>query len=98
MRFDFVITLKTAQALGLTIGGPKWIVTPKCIFEFDRVAGAARLRSIHPGIDPEDIRRSTGFAVETAGIPVTEAPTAEELAILRRKVDPHGALIPHGGH
>jgi len=84
--------------LGLTIGGPKWIVTPKCIFEFDRVAGAARLRSIHPGIDPEDVQRSTGFAVETSGIPVTEAPTAEELAILRRKVDPHGALIPHGGH
>lgn len=85
------------QALGLTIGGPQWIVTPKCIFEFDRVAGQARLRSIHPGIDPDDVRRSTGFAVETDGIPTTKAPTNEELAILRRRVDPHGALIPHGG-
>lgn len=85
------------QELGLAMGGPKWIVTPKCIFEFDRASGMARLRSIHPGIDSEDVRRSTGFAVETSGIPTTEAPTTEELAILRRKVDPHRALLPHGG-
>lgn len=86
------------RALGLTHGGPKWIVTPKCIFEFDREAGEARLSSIHPGIDPDDVRRSTGFAVSTAGVPVTSTPTAEELDVLRRKVDPNQVLIPHGGH
>lgn len=85
------------RKLGLMSGGPKWIVTPKCIFEFDGQAGEARLRSIHPGIDPQDVTRSTGFTVSTSGVPATEAPTAEELRILRRKVDPNNALIPHPG-
>lgn len=86
------------KALGLSYGGPRWIVTPKCIFEFDRQAGDARLRSIHPGVDPEEVILSTGFTVSTSGVPTTETPTAEELQILRRQVDPNNALIPHGGH
>lgn len=85
------------EALGLSMGGPKWIVTPKCIFEFDPVSGEARLSSIHPGVEPEDVRSSTGFAVSTKDIPTTPIPTREELEVLRREVDPHKALIPHGG-
>lgn len=85
------------KRLGLDSGGPEWIVTPKCIFHFDRGSGEARLCGIHPGVDPDDVRQSTGFAVDTTGIPTTAAPTAEELEILRRKVDPYGALIPHAG-
>lgn len=86
------------RKLGLEFGGPEWIVTPKCIFDFDRQAGQARLHSIHPGIDPEEVVSCTGFPVAVAGIPTTEIPTDEELDLLRRKVDPHHALIPHGGH
>lgn len=80
--------------LGLDRGGPKWIVTPKAIFDFDTKAGAARLASIHPGIAAEDVRANTGFAIST-DVPSTPAPTREELAILRREVDPNGILIPH---
>jgi len=86
------------EGLGLKSGGPKWIVTPKCIFEFDTQAGKARLRSIHPGVDREELVRSTGFPVSTADVPITEAPTAEEIQILRREVDPHNVLVPHGDH
>ncbi|WP_413729011.1 hypothetical protein [Sodalis sp. RH22] len=84
------------RALGLNHGGPEWIVTPKCIFAFDDVSGHARVVSIHPGIDPDDVRRSTGFPVSVADAPITPLPTREELAILRRRVDPHDVLIPHG--
>ncbi|AHF77276.1 Putative coenzyme A transferase [Sodalis praecaptivus] len=81
-------------ALGLTRGGPRWIVTPKAIFDFDRQQGRARLLSIHPGVSAEEVRQSTGFAVQPDEVPVTPWPTAEELDILRRVVNPHGALIP----
>ncbi|WP_413725300.1 hypothetical protein [Sodalis sp. RH16] len=85
------------RRLGLTRGGPEWIVTPKCIFEFEPGSGTARLLSIHPGVDPEDVIRSTGFAVSTDGVPVTALPDPQELDLLRRKVDPNSVLIPHGG-
>ncbi|WP_158782378.1 CoA-transferase subunit beta [Pantoea sp. BAV 3049] len=82
------------QALGLEHGGPAWIVTPKCIFDFSRPSGRVRLASIHPGIDPEEIIQATGFSVDVNDVPVTPLPEKEELAILRRCVDPHGVLLP----
>lgn len=81
--------------LGLHHGGPKWIVTPKAIFDFDRQRGHARLLSIHPGVSPQEVRDSTGFAINVEDVPLTPWPTAEELALLRHVVNPHGALIPH---
>lgn len=83
------------RALGLTHGGPQWIVTPQAIFDFDRQLGRARLLSIHPGVTPQQLRDSTGFAVNTDEVPTTPWPTHEELSLLRRVVNPHGALIPH---
>lgn len=81
--------------LGLQQGGPQWIVTPKAIFDFDRQQGKARLLSIHPGVSPQEVRDNTGFAVNTDDVPLTPWPTAEELTLLRKVVNPHGALIPH---
>lgn len=83
------------EALGLHHGGPQWIVTPKAIFDFDRIRGKARLHSIHPGVSPEELRDSTGFAIDLRDAPQTPWPSAEELELLRRVVNPHGALIPH---
>ncbi len=83
------------KKLGLKRGGPMWIVTPKCIFDFDLDSGRVRLRSVHPGVDKQDVVDSTGFeilGVEEAG--VTPEPTGEELSILRNEVDPRGILIP----
>lgn len=82
-------------ALGLHHGGPQWIVTPKAIFSFNRQQGHAQLHSIHPGVTPEEVRSSTGFSVDTDEVPATPWPTAEELSLLRRVVNPYGALIPH---
>jgi glutaconate CoA-transferase, subunit B len=100
-RVDFVSGvgypggLEGRRRLGLDGGGPEWVVTPKCIFDFDREAGRMRVRSIHPGVTAAALREATGFDLgDLAGVPETEPPTAEELEILRRRVDPRGILLP----
>lgn len=87
--------LEGRAALGLDHGGPQWIVTPKAIFGFDRQAGHARLQSIHPGVSLDDVRESTGFPLGNDAPDETPEPTAEDLRILRRHVDPRNILIPH---
>jgi glutaconate CoA-transferase subunit B len=73
--------------------GPKWIVTPKCIFDFDPDSLEARLAMVFPGVTIEDVRANTGFEVKTAKKVETVAPpTREELEALRTLVDPTGVL------
>ena len=83
------------KALGLDWGGPELVITPKCVFDFDKRAGRMKVRSIHPGVSAEALRASTGFDLGPLdGVPVTPEPDAEALAVLRRDVDPRGILIP----
>ena len=78
--------------LGLQGGGPRFIVTPLCIFAFDE-AGEIFVHSVHPGVTAEDVRANTGYAIDVPdGVERTDAPTAQELEILRRDFDPHGLL------
>lgn len=62
------------------------VVTPLCIF-VKRADGRLHLESIHPYTSAEEVKKQTGFPVETEGVPVTPPPTAEELAALA-EVDP----------
>ena len=74
-------------------GGPKWIVTPKCIFDFDPDALDARLYMTFPGVTVEDIKANTGFEVKTAKkVETIEPPTRTELDALRNEVDKTGVL------
>ncbi len=83
------------KALGLDWGGPELVITPKCVFDFDKRAGRMKVRSIHPGVSVEALRAGTGFDLGPLdGVPVTPEPDAEALAVLRRDVDPRGILIP----
>jgi glutaconate CoA-transferase, subunit B len=61
------------------------VVTPLCIFV--KRDGRLLLESIHPYSSAEEVKKQTGFAIETEDVPVTPAPTHEELAALAR-VDP----------
>ena len=65
-------------------------MTPLCVLR--RMDGALDVESVHPFSGPEAVVSATGFAV-TAGpeTPVTPAPTAEELAVLR-EIDPAGVV------
>lgn len=78
---------------GLTHEGPRFCLTPRCVFDFDPDTLRMRLRSVHPGHTPEEVAAETGFAFGTASeVAETTPPTAEELSVLRRHVDPGGAL------
>ena len=77
-RLDFV----TAE------GNVDRVVTPLCVFK--REDGCLRVESIHPGVEPGQLVAATGFSIEVdRETPVTEPPSADELAALAR-VDPEG--------
>lgn len=83
------------RTLGLDSGGPEWVVTPKCIFDFDKEAGRMKARSVHPGVDAAELQAATGFDLGPLdGVPRTPEPDPRLLAVLRNEVDPRGILIP----
>ncbi|MCW2242130.1 hypothetical protein [Azospirillum canadense] len=85
--------LEGRKRLGLNHGGPEWVVTPKCVFDFDKEAGRIRVKSVHRDADRRDLAEHTGFAVDAGNAPLTAAPTKDELDLLRRHVDPNGILL-----
>jgi len=77
---------------GAEFGGVdlRLIVTNLCVMDFGGSDHAIRIVSLHPGVDVEQVREATGFALEAAvELPVTQLPTEEQLAVIRR-LDPHG--------
>jgi hypothetical protein len=51
-----------------------------------------RLRSVHPGVDVEDVVEATGFElVVPADVPVSRLPTPEDLRLIREVIDPEDA-------
>jgi glutaconate CoA-transferase, subunit B len=80
-------------ARGLPPGGPKLVVTPLGVFDFEPASKAMRVASLHEGVSLAEVRQRTGFELLCAGDPpVTTAPTAAELQILRERVDRSGVL------
>jgi glutaconate CoA-transferase subunit B len=80
--------------LGLP-GGPQLCVTNLCVFDFDPDSKRMRIRSVHPGVTVEQVVEATGFelAAPAGEVPETEAPTDDELRILREDVDPTAARL-----
>ena len=69
--------------------GPQCVVTNLAYLDFDEQSKHMRLASIHPGVDLEKVKNSTGFElVIPDDLQTTIPPTAEEIALLREKVDP----------
>ena len=99
-KCDFVSTVcwgaggaDARSRLGLPGGGPKYCVTPLCIMDFSEDEKRLRLRSLHPGVSVEEVQRQTGFPlIVPPVVPTTERPSAEELKVLRERVDWVGAL------
>lgn len=65
------------------------VVTNLCVFDYDS-NGHLKVRSIHPGISPEEVREATGFDIDTTDATVTRVPSAEELFLIRDVIDPTG--------
>jgi glutaconate CoA-transferase subunit B len=78
---------------GLPAGGPRLVVTPLGVFDFEPLSKSMRLKSLHEGVTVEQVRDSTGFdLIVSSGFESTAPPTSEELFVLRRSVDSTGVL------
>jgi acyl CoA:acetate/3-ketoacid CoA transferase beta subunit len=68
------------------------VVSDLGVFDFETPDRVMRVRSLHPGVTPEEVREATGFAlVIPDDVPITRLPTAEELVLVREVIDPRGA-------
>ncbi|MFW5771816.1 MAG: CoA-transferase subunit beta [Phototrophicaceae bacterium] len=69
--------------------GPRYLITD--LGQFDWAGGRMRLISYHPGVSVERIQAKTGFELAISpDLRETPPPTAEELRLLREKIDPLG--------
>jgi hypothetical protein len=67
------------------------VVSNLGVFDFDTPDHAMRVRSVHPGVDVDEVVSATGFElVRPEPVPVTPLPTAEELELIRTVLDPKG--------
>ena len=65
------------------------IVTDLAVLDFEGPDRQIRVASLHPGIAFEQVQENTGFPLARPGmIATTQAPTAAELDLIRRVLDP----------
>jgi acyl CoA:acetate/3-ketoacid CoA transferase beta subunit len=68
------------------------VVTNLAVLDFETPERVMRLRSVHPGVEAGEVVAATGFPLAVPDeVPVTRAPTAEELGLIRHRLDPAGA-------
>ncbi len=85
---------KSREGLGMRGGGPHRIITDKAVLGFDPQSRCARLISLHPGINFEEVAANTGFPLHRPDqIPATPLPTGEQLRILREEIDPKSVYL-----
>ncbi|HEU5385959.1 MAG TPA: CoA-transferase [Streptosporangiaceae bacterium] len=67
------------------------VVTNLAVLDFATPERVMRLRSVHPGVEVAEVVAATGFPLVIPDeVPVTPAPTAEELGLIRNRLDPTG--------
>jgi len=83
------------ERAGLPRGsGPYRVVSNLAVLDYDEKGRRMRLHSLNPGVSVDEVRRSTGFGlIVPDNVGQNGPPTAEELRILRREVDPHRLYI-----
>lgn len=86
-KVDFISAPGSSPPEVYRPGGPFALVTPKCVFAFDKSKGGFRLASTHAGATVEDVLDNTGFEFECpAQVPQSPPPDTESLRILRTEV------------
>ncbi|RCV55014.1 CoA-transferase subunit beta [Marinitenerispora sediminis] len=72
------------ERLGLRGGGPSRVITDLGVLEPDPRTCELTLVSVHPGVEPEEVRAATGWELAVSPeLATTPEPTADELAVLR---------------
>ena len=77
------------ERLGLE-GGPELVVSNLAVMDFEPGSKRMRLKSVHPGVSPEQVQQSTGFELQMppGTVPVTKPPTQAQVHLIREKIDP----------
>ena len=84
----FYLTAEERKAQGLK-PGPVMVITNLCVMEMVE-RGKWVVRSLHKGVNPQDVIDNTGFAVEIpANCPETPVPTAQQVELIKQ-LDPQG--------
>jgi glutaconate CoA-transferase subunit B len=83
------------EAAGLPKGtGPWRVVTSKALFGFDEETKRMTLVGVLKGLKPEEVIQGMGFIPQvSAKLAQLEPPAADELKLLREKIDPSGLII-----
>lgn len=91
---DFISCAGNENRKGLPGGGPALVLTDKAVMDFDEESGRMRLKSIHPGVNLQDVIDNTGFQlILPEYVPETEPPTEEDLRLMREVIDPHKKFL-----
>jgi glutaconate CoA-transferase subunit B len=70
-------------------GGPRALITNRCLFAFDGRRRRFALTSVHPGHTVAEVIEDTGFAFDHGeDVRTTPAPSREDLRVLRTVVAP----------
>jgi glutaconate CoA-transferase subunit B len=78
--------------------GPESVITPLAILDFQTDDHSMRIRSVHPGVSVEDVVAATGFALTIPDeVPTTTEPTADQVRLLRERIDIDGILREERG-
>lgn len=78
---------------GIGTPGPRLVVSPRAVLDFETPTRQMRLRSVHEHSSIEDVVANTGFdLIVPDDVPVTPPPTADELRLLREEIDVEGGL------
>ena len=67
------------------------VVTNLAVLDFRTPERVMRVRSVHPGVEVDEVVAATGFPLALPDqVPLTRWPTADELALIRTRLDPDG--------
>jgi len=73
--------------------GPRQVITPLGVLDFETPDHRMRLTHVHPGVSVDEVIANTAFVLALAdSIDVTATPSAAELSMMRERVDVEGTL------
>ncbi len=78
---------------GLPEGGPYRVITDMGVMGFDGDSKKMFLKGYYPEISPEKILENMEFYIDISRAEKMDAPTMDELSLLRDKCDPQGLIL-----
>lgn len=82
---------------GIRGGGPRIVITDRCVLRFAPDSREMTLDAVYPGVDPETVRAEVGWDLRMADEPeIVDPPEEAELRIIREELDPEGVHVRGG--